>query len=333
MLGCVAILGYGEEATLREPNAPAPTTEGGSDTGPTPIPETGTPDTSVPVDAGGKGMFVVVGDYGFKMSSPDGVTWTGGGIPDAGEDFYLTSVAFGQGKAVAVGWDVYTSTNGVDWTRHKRLPQWLGGIAFGQNKWVGAGGVGQRAASENGADWGFVQTNGGVEFDGVAFGDVGGGRFVAHRTNGTLAVSDNGVTWTDVAEAQAASIVFAQGAFFGVGSEGRPQKVVRRSTDGVTWTTVYTAVADLSWMTYGHMGFVAVTRFGDSVVTSPDGVTWTERVAPGANGAIAAGAGRYVCCSGTSPTVCRHSPNGVSWTESKSVPNGGVRGIGFGVVQ
>lgn len=336
MLGCAAILGYGDEVSLRDPDAPSPTGEGGPEGGPGPTPEGGSPETSTPVDGDGKGMFVAVGDFGFKMSSPDGVVWTGAAVPDAGEDGYLTSVAFGKGKVVTAGWDVYTSTNAVDWTKHDRLAQWLGGIAFGRNKWVGAGGVGTRAESEDGARWGFLGVSGGVEFDGVAFGEPAGsngGRFIAHRKSGALAVSDTGVEWTDVVEAEAASIVFAKDAFVGVGNDERPQRSVRRSVDGKAWTTVFTASVELVSIAYGPMGFVAVARFGDRVATSPDGVTWTERVAPGAEGVIAAGAGRYVCCAGTSPTRCHHSPDGVTWTNATSVPNGGLRAIAFGTVQ
>ena len=114
----------------------------------------------------------------------------------------------------------------------------------------------------------------------------------------------NGITWGD-------------GLFVAVASR------IFTSSDGLTWTPHNPAPND-DWLavTYGAGLFVAVGRSGQ-IVTSPDGVVWTNRAAglfpssqPPAlhkvvwnqNGFVAVGAGGTIL----------HSANGMSWTKANS---------------
>jgi hypothetical protein len=79
-----------------------------------------------------------------------------------------------------------------------------------------------------------------------------------------------------------------------------------------TWTSV----------TYGNEQFVAVAASGvHRVMTSPDGVTWTARMAPAdAWRSITYGNGQFVAV-GTGTNRVMTSPDGVTWT-ARAVPDG-----------
>ncbi len=100
------------------------------------------------------------------------------------------------------------------------------------------------------------------------------------------------------------------------------------SSDGVSWTQRRRpTTADLYGIAYGNGQFVAVG--GGTIVTSADGVTWVQRQLGTGYGlvSIASGAGQFVAVGGGTTMT---STNGVNWVERKSGPATVVSSITYG---
>ena len=70
-----------------------------------------------------------------------------------------------------------------------------------------------------------------------------------------------------------------------------------------------------SSVTYGNSLFVAISNNGTNrIMTSPDGMTWTGRTAPGSTGwsAVTYGNGLFVAISPTLAMMT--SSDGITWT-------------------
>jgi hypothetical protein len=158
----------------------------------------------------------------------------------------VSSVAYGNGKFVAIGGtNVVASTDGMFWSPLiSATATNLSIVTYGKGLFVGAGLRGVIQTSTNGDVW-TPRTSGTTRaLLGAAFGN---GRFVIVGNAGIVLVSDDGITWTNVASSS-------------------------------PFTTV------LNGVTYGSGTFVAVgypspsTGFS-TILTSPDGIAWTERTA------------------------------------------------------
>lgn len=163
-----------------------------------------------------------------------------------------------------------------------------------------------------------------------------GSRFLA-SANGIL-TSPDGVNWTLVYSDPSASpyltaVLYANGVYLAAGSDNNGA-VLLRSTDGQTWTPETTGLDNsgtttyvLSAIAYGNGLFVAggqedsPTTAQDIILTSPDGVNWTQQVLPngGDDGFAVTGAGNgaaygsgtfFVGGNGGGYT----SSDGVNWT-------------------
>ena len=153
----------------------------------------------------------------------------------------------------------------------------------------------------------------------------GNGTFVAGGGSGKMAYSsDNGVTWTAVANSTFGTsyinaITYANGKFVAGGDIG---KMAYSSDNGVTWTAVEnsTFVTDhitdhIDAITYANSKFVAVGS-NSKMATSTDGVTWTA-VANSTFGtsyinAITYANGKFVAVGSNGKMAT--STDGVTWT-------------------
>jgi len=88
---------------------------------------------------------------------------------------------------------------------------------------------------------------------------------------------------------------------------------------GETWTARSASTVD-SWqsITYGNGLFVAVAS-SDGVMTSPDGITWTDRFTTATLYSVTYGNGQFVAVGGS---VVRTSPDGINWTSRINGPVG-----------
>jgi hypothetical protein len=162
------------------------------------------------------------------MTSPDGVTWTRYDKPQEDEQNAYHSVAYGNGKFVALAWSgdnrVMTSPDGVTWTDH---------AVTEENFWTS-----------------------------VTYGD---GKFVAVGSDVDVArvmTSTDGETWTShpAPDQSWRSVTYGNGRFVAVGNWSK-RNAVMTSTDGVTWTDYASAPAGDWWsVTYGDGKFVAVAE-------------------------------------------------------------------------
>jgi Ig-like domain-containing protein len=220
------------------------------------------PDASLESVAFGNGIFVAVGSaqdlFGAIRSvavlSADGLNWS---LVDIGIGGALTSVAYAQGRFVAVGdlGTILTSTNGVTWNlRRQENLTYLKDVTYGNGRWV-------------------------------AIGTINSGTF---SITPKILVSSNGLDWSDQAVSTSFpstvlnSIAYGKGLFVAVGQIVcfrfcTLQGEVWTSPDGANWTRrTPENLNNLYGVTYGNDAFVAV-GYGGTVVTSSAGEQWTHQ--------------------------------------------------------
>ncbi len=220
----------------------------------------------------GGGRFVAVGPAGTITTSTDGITWS---QANSGVNGYLSSVAYGNGRYIIVGFgNALISEDGVSWNRTS-LPRegnvGVSGVTFAGDRFFGMSNVNYTlrppqmnyvVTSTDGINWTKSDTASAANVGRIAYG---GGTYLAQdMTSGELSSSD-GITWP-IYEA----------------------KMVR-STDGVTWTPGGgTGLARVSgrpiyangrWVVGGILatqGSNGKQQFQKAVSTSTDGgLTWT----------------------------------------------------------
>jgi hypothetical protein len=194
-------------------------------------------------------------------------------------------IALTEGAAATLG-----KPDGQTWLSDRPVPNELDGdlrlddVAVGGGRYLAVGSDSDLgrvfASSEDGLNWSAWRADGAPTSD-LAWGD---GRFVAVGGNDTMALSDDGLNWTDVPAEDNTywkDVAWGDGRFVavGVGSVG----VVTVSEDGgETWTEpvdvgVGTATEGV-WLygvAWGGGRFVAVGLQGRRM-RSTDGLTWTD---------------------------------------------------------
>ena len=147
----------------------------------------------------------------------------------------------------------------------------------------------------------------------------------------TPAAAEVGVDWTEQTASAVnnwMSVTYGNGVFVAVAYDGTDQ--VMTSPDGVNWTA-RSAALNIGWgsVTFGNGLFVALSPMStngqcaggygtDQVMTSPDGVTWTARLAADCNSwsSVTFGNGMFVAVGdrANAGTRVMTSPDGVNWT-------------------
>ena len=131
------------------------------------------------------------------------------------------------------------------------------------------------------------------------------------------------------------SIAYGNGTYVAVGYDGG----VMTSTNGISWTTRNTGIANRSWssIVYGEGIFVAIS-WGESndgqagIMTSPDGISWTSINSPAQESwsGIAYGNSTFVVVSYQNGNKVMTSPDGINWTLGTSAANNDWAGVAFG---
>lgn len=200
----------------------------------------------------GNGLFVAVSSDGFPnqiMTSPDGKNWTPR-ISAANNAW--TSVTYGNGRFVAVSLNgfpnqIMSSSDGINWnTNISPLNALWYSVVYGNDRFVAMSG------------------------SNVAMYSLGGQLWQASALPASR-------TWTDIA--------YGNGLFIAVASDiGCSSMCIISSPDGINWSPVTLASTYHAWntITYGNGLFVAMSHSGapSQLMTSPDGISWTARIAP-----------------------------------------------------
>ena len=114
----------------------------------------------------------------------------------------------------------------------------------------------------------------------------------------------------------------------------------RKNEPGATWTSRTSGGNDLFGVAYGNGRFVAVGGYVEDyfgllssasvILTSPDGVSWTERTSGTRNrlSDVTYGNGLFVAVGGGGTILT--SPDGVNWTARISGTSRFLRGVAYG---
>jgi len=239
----------------------------------------------------------------------------------------------------------------------------VNGVAYnGTNLWLAVGDYRMLLSSSDGEIWTRVLLSGafpvpiteiGTKINGIAYGN---GKWIAvggFSGGGQIAVSDDGSTWTAVANSQFGSsainsIAYGNNLWIAVGASGK----MATSTDGQTWTTVTSTFGSsaINSIAYGNNLWIAVGAAG-KMATSTDGQTWTDvnvasifnyailTVAYANNQWIAAGDGGKMATSvtGQSWTAVTGSPfqtfsiKSIAYGNNKWVAVAGMELLGAGI--
>ncbi len=219
--------------------------------------------TSCTSDIRPSGLFTAVGPAAALSTSSDGRSWTARTAPTG-----FTADLFGVAAVTA------RINNTAD-----------PGLRF-----VAVGAGGSSIYSVDGVTWtvGRAPDSGRPAFRAIT---VVGTQFFAVGDGGTIAQSLDGITWdprTSNTTANLNAVTYASGRFVAVGAGG----VVVTSLDGITWTaTTQAGAGNLTAVGYGNRNSningggtalinttVAVSDSGIALVSTDQGLTWTQRV-------------------------------------------------------
>ncbi|OFW79260.1 MAG: hypothetical protein A2201_00395, partial [Alicyclobacillus sp. RIFOXYA1_FULL_53_8] len=236
----------------------------------------------------GAGLWVAAQQNGQIATSTDGLSWASVSTQiHSGFTRRFDSIVYGS-EFVIVGQngEIDTSSNGTSWTHQvSGTPYELYSVAYGNGKYVAVGsndGTNSELVdtSSDGITWS-TQTVSGASFEAVTYG---GGQFVAAGDAGTVYTSPDGVTWTSHSAGAGFSgnlyaITYGNGTFVAVGPGG----AISTSTNGATWTEATHGTSELDGVAYGAGKFVAVGSSSTTTLTmvsSTDGNIWSAETLP-----------------------------------------------------
>jgi len=225
---------------------------------------------------------------------------------------------------------------GTAWTRRSGAVSTVNSIAFGNGTFVAVTQNGAIATSPHGTTW-TQRTNpvtGASVLNWVTFGN---GIFVAVGLNGLILTSSDGITWTQRTNPVAGGtaglncVAFGNGTFVACGSRGgvvvvgEPQGVVLTSPNGITWTQQQNLANQLTRVAFGNGTFVALSGVINSILTSSNGTTWTSASWSGQTATfVGVGFGNGTFVVGANNGILITSPNGTNWTQ-RTHPMGEIR--------
>jgi hypothetical protein len=224
----------------------------------------------------------------------------------------------------ATTWTARTATANITWTS----------VAYGNGTFVAVATGGTTAndvmrSTDGGATWTSSGLTGvpGIGWASVTFGN---GTFAAVSSsagaaNTEVMTSSDGITWTARTSPTVSSwqkITYGASAGFVAIDENRNYMT---SLDGTTWTASSGGSNSSFGLAYGNGLYVAVqfSGTGNRAVTSPDGVTWTNRTTPEDNTwvDVTYGNGLFVAVAQDGTHRVMTSPNGIIWTAQTAADN------------
>ena len=229
------------------------------------------------------GIYLIGGISGSIQTSSDGISWT---RRTTGATTHQWGVTYNNGIYITVGNGILTSNDGISWLLKKDLIHALRCVASGGGINVAVGDEGSIFTSTDGMTWIPMTSGTNVSLRGVTYAN---GKFVAVGHSGMILTSPEGITWNAQSSGNTNflnSIAYGNGTFVVVGgtefdfnmaaNHGGPG-IILTSTDGINWTQRTSDAAKFVYgVTYGSNKFVAVGGGGE-ILSSPDGITWTTQ--------------------------------------------------------
>jgi uncharacterized repeat protein (TIGR02543 family) len=281
-----------------------------------------------------------------------------------GTDTRVQSIAYGNGKFVAVGFTgkASYSYDGITWTSlpagddtgikfgTSTISSHASSIVYADNKFVVTGWGGKASYSYDGIKWTSLLPG---ENTGIKIGysvarsvTYGNDKFVVVGSSGEASYSSDGIEWTSLTPgidtgikfgtSNAYSVTYGNDKFVVVGYAGKASY----SSDGIEWTSltpgtdtgIKFGTSNAYSVRYGNDKFVAVGGDGKASYSS-DGIEWTS-LTPGTDTGIKFGtstiasiihANNKFLATGIAGKAS-YSYDGITWT---SLPAGDDTGIKF----
>ncbi len=216
---------------------------------------------------------IVAGENGCILWSDDGNYFQRAQLSPSTTDWFEGVTASAQ-RAIAVGdnGSIYSSTNGVDWSKvTSDTTEWLRGVAFGNGAYVAVGENGKILRSTGGNSWNPVSSGTTSHLNRVRYvGGNGTGQFIAVGNGGAALSSATGTApWTALASGTTNNLYDVATNDTGLLLVG-DQEVRFRPAGGATWSNylglvtnappawVYLSAYGISnsWLVAGRTGFL-----------------------------------------------------------------------------
>jgi hypothetical protein len=268
----------------------------------------------------GNGWFVAVHDDGSAYSS-DGTGWVGS--LGAADYYSLVGVTWDGTQYVAVGSAgvVTTSPDAVNWSVQTSGSNWaLYDVEWTGEEYIAVGHSGTLMTSVDTVNWTAQLPSEGFNdlyFQSVAWNNS---TFVATALTpdyeeGVFAVSDNGWDWTLVpatGQVMPYGITWGDGLFVAVSTIS---DIVKTSSDGLLWNDHLLdppySLRDVTWSSEMSK-YVAVGHRG-TLLTSDDGVTWTEKTSNTSSTLISVSCDSARCIAVGASGAVTMSTDGAAW--------------------
>ena len=248
------------------------------------------------VNPGSTGVFVAAGNNGSLFSgivsnTNGSISWNPSNYTSISANFNALTFNRGRFLAVGDGGTILLSLDGTTWTQE--ISGTTNNLYAVSNNGTGFTAIGANGTVITSAD-GIIWASAPIVTTNTLYGiTIGNGLFVAVGANGTIITSPDGIIWQT--EQTASPLPDLKGVAFGIPqleyvyttqngytAQNLPAATfvavgvngsLVTSPDGITWTTQNPLPStSLNAVTYGHQ-FVAVGN-GSSIFTSIDGLTW-----------------------------------------------------------
>jgi len=252
------------------------------------------------------------------VRSSDFAFWTSVFSGTSGPDIDFLDVVHGKGQYVAVGYvlarsapgtpqpaGIAESSDGLHWSGvYSGTATFLDSVAYGNGRYVAAGGAGSWVSSSDGVNWSVVARPPATAASQVVFGNGVFAAFVGCEISCEIAASPDGQTWTTGA---LPSGMMPLAASPNLGRLGNRFVTVVPGPDA---STVYTSDDGLNWEEGSSVSALAVYDF--------------TRMREVAGSLVAIGTNNQSCenqteCSGTPAVVVTH--DAVHWSIADSTAN------------